>query len=519
MASFQQLNRWLLRRLYDRGGSDRLRHDEALRLDLCERLLVVNLFCWEAFTALLLFGVLGGARYWIVDFELLAAILISAWGVRHRRYQTGATLLLVVYCHLAMFATLDFGLVSPAPALFPLAILTSGVLLGRRALVFWALFLCAMIVATLFLSPVNDGATRFAVLFWCLASVATAWLTGLLGRQLERAVQLSRGQTGSLARILEKAAAEPEDHAMRSEIEAAVAEQFAAARALLLPADAADVDDGERLLTVDERERLGFGAAQTVLLLPLRTSGRTLSVLAIVHDDRHNYSPDDLDLAQLLARQAALAILLLETSERRSGEAVLEERNRIARDIHDSLAQGLTGIVVQLNAAEEALGRGDASAQGFVDTARGLARTSLQEARRSIWALRPDALERDTLPVALERLAREMTSGAQIDIDVSILGTAYPLSLTAEQNLLRIGQEALQNALKHAAPRRIRVCFEYASDSLTLTVEDAPGISADTVHSGLGMRTMRERTEELGGTFTFDLRSGEGARVRVTIPS
>ncbi|MGA3124712.1 MAG: histidine kinase [Polyangiaceae bacterium] len=134
---------------------------------------------------------------------------------------------------------------------------------------------------------------------------------------------------------------------------------------------------------------------------------------------------------------------------------MIAERNRLARDIHDTLAQGLTGVVVQLEAAEDALTLGlTRETSEHIDHAKELARASLNEARRSVAALRPEVLERRTLREALEAHVRWVTKGTCVRAEFVTRGTPRPLPAAHEEHLLRIDQEAITNALRHVRDSR-----------------------------------------------------------------
>src|SRR5438874_12571701 len=144
----------------------------------------------------------------------------------------------------------------------------------------------------------------------------------------------------------------------------------------------------------DLREYLKAGGTKKFLRIPTLVGGRVKGFIGIRHGERPPYRPEEIELAQALAHQAMLAIQLNEFAEQSRQAAVLEERNRMARDIHDTLAQGFTGVIVQLQAAEDATSKGyKKAAQEHLRNAQQLARHGLSEARRSVRALRPQALE------------------------------------------------------------------------------------------------------------------------------
>jgi PAS domain S-box-containing protein len=214
-------------------------------------------------------------------------------------------------------------------------------------------------------------------------------------------------------------------------------------------------------------------------------------------------------------------IVQREHAEARESKVVLEERTRMAREIHDTLAQGFTGIIIQLEVAEAALAAQPEAARLHVLKARTLARESLAEARRSVWALRPMALESDDLGSALLHLVHKLSDEAATPIEFTLRGVLPPLGPDTEHHLLRIGQEALTNALRHAHAPEIRVTLTCARGSLELSVEDdGEGFEVDSPvpGNGLGLRGMQERAEALGGKLTITSAPGQGTQARVVIP-
>ncbi len=221
-------------------------------------------------------------------------------------------------------------------------------------------------------------------------------------------------------------------------------------------------------------------------------------------------------IAELNATRAELA-----QREREAG--TLQERQRLAREIHDTLAQGFTSIVMQLEAAEQALQNDPASAQKFLDTARQTARSSLDEARRVVAALRPELLEQDSLPNALQRTAERWSQENGIVAHTNISGEIAALAHEIEITLLRAAQEALTNIKKHAHASHVELSLAYSGDVITLDVQDnGIGIHANgnamSAQSGFGLIAMRERVAQLGGKVTVESARGEGTTVAVEIP-
>jgi signal transduction histidine kinase len=207
-------------------------------------------------------------------------------------------------------------------------------------------------------------------------------------------------------------------------------------------------------------------------------------------------------------------------AQRKAFEAVLAERGRFAREIHDSLAQGLTSVSMQLECVRNQLAVSPDLAREHLETARELVRDSMREARRTIWNLRPLALGEANLASALQKYAQELTRDTAISCQQQIEGTPRPLPQEHENALLRIGQESLTNAVRHANPRRIEVRIRFGDGWVTLVVkDDGRGFDvADRAGKGYGLTGMHERVDALGGSLSIDSRPDEGAEVSVTLP-
>jgi signal transduction histidine kinase len=204
------------------------------------------------------------------------------------------------------------------------------------------------------------------------------------------------------------------------------------------------------------------------------------------------------------------------------GSAVLEERNRIARELHDTLEQELAGITMQLDLAADCFQQSPNLARGAIDMARNMSRHSMIEARRSVWDLRCHLLENGDLVSALTLAIQPMVALDQAKIQVQIQGEPYRLSPEVEMNLLRIGQEAVANALKHAGARNIVVELRYDSDKLCLNVIDdgrgfTPGDPAFIARGHFGLLDMRERAQSLGCHLQIDSEPGKGTRLQVEV--
>jgi PAS domain S-box-containing protein len=207
---------------------------------------------------------------------------------------------------------------------------------------------------------------------------------------------------------------------------------------------------------------------------------------------------------------------------KRAEEAwILEERNRMAREIHDTLAQAFTGILVQVGAATQVLEDDLEATQAHLDMIDELARIGLAEARRSVTALRPQLLEEGDLSSALNRLVTQMRSATDdTALIYEIQGTAYPLPAEVENNLLRIGQEALTNAIKYAKADEIRLELVYADAQTTLCIKDnGQGFGVGNIPSvgGFGLLGMSERAERIGAQLRIESQLGQGTEIIIIV--
>lgn len=222
-------------------------------------------------------------------------------------------------------------------------------------------------------------------------------------------------------------------------------------------------------------------------------------------------------LEATLAENEALHAQLV-TQAREAG--VRDERQRMAREIHDTLAQGLTGVITQLEAADQRLDDPTALST-HLKRASELARTSLTEARRSVQALGPGALEQGRLPDALDDLARQWSETSGVRADASTTGASANLPAAVEVELLRIAQEALANAAKHADATRVGITLSCWDDAVTLDVrDDGRGFDPDGPRDGdgFGLTGMGQRMTPLGGTLVVESEPGGGTVVSATVP-
>jgi PAS domain S-box-containing protein len=268
------------------------------------------------------------------------------------------------------------------------------------------------------------------------------------------------------------------------------------------------------------REYLKRKGGKRFLAVPILVRGQVRGFVGIRHSDRAAYRPEEIELTQALAHQVMLAIQLNELADQGQRAAVFEERNRMARDIHDTLAQGFTGVIVQLEAAEDAISCGcRKEGDDHLHRAGELARRSLSEARRSVHALRPQALEEHNFWDALKGIIKNTTVGTALHTKFAAQGKLPDLPQAWQENLLHIGQEALTNTLKYAHARNFETRLSYKARELRLELrDDGDGFKVKDQNDGVGLTGMRERVEQMGGEFKFASSRGKGTKVIVVIP-
>src|SRR5205807_8536891 len=268
------------------------------------------------------------------------------------------------------------------------------------------------------------------------------------------------------------------------------------------------------------RDYLKRNGTKRFMAVPILVAGRVRGFVGIRHADRASYRPEEIELTQALAHQVMLAIQLNEFAAQGQRAAVFEERNRMARDIHDTLAQGFTGVIVQLEAADDAISCGSRKeADAHLHRAGQLARRSLSEARRSVHALRPHALEEHNFWDALKGTIKNTTVGTALHATFEAQGKLPELPQRWQENLLHIGQEALTNALKYAHARHFKTRLTYKAKELRLELrDDGDGFKVKDRHDGVGLSGMRERVEQMGGELKIASSRGKGTKVSVVLP-
>jgi signal transduction histidine kinase len=282
-----------------------------------------------------------------------------------------------------------------------------------------------------------------------------------------------------------------------------------------------------QLICSRNARRNDYRTRRSTFLVPLRTRQRTLGLAIVAAADETDlyYPIEQMRLLQGVADSAALAVENARLYARAHGLAISEERGRIAQEIHDTLAQGLTAISLQLDLADSYLPSQPEQATRNVQRALDLTRENLNEARRSVLDLRAADVHHMSLPDAISRLLRRLGDESTINFEFVFDGLTSRLSARVEVGLYRILEEALENARRHSRATRVRT--EIHADGRTVTVEvtdNGAGFEPDHLSrdrendQGFGLLGIRERARLLGGSLMISSKPGAGTALRVTVP-
>lgn len=508
-------------------------------------------------------------------------LLSGAAEVVRRRGATmwAASLLIAIIFIPTAFNAQYYGMSSPANALYLLGILICGLVLGSNGF-FGSLAAIATLTALFAIGeqtgrwetvyPAGTPAQSVGVvLFWWAVYAAGAWLSWLFARTLENALNAAKSQTATLTRTVNALATDSSTQAFLRHALAAIAEQLGTPAAsvflhdaqtdllalrlgslngqVLEPKEVRDlpppiraaeseiwqtltrtrapfvIEDVANDPRLKNRALLLAQNIRSVLYVPLLLNETVVGFFTVNRMERRGFARDEIDLAQALMQQVTLAMQMARLAEQTQHAAIVAERNRMAREMHDTLAQGFTGIVVQLEAAEDVLSANPAEAARHLARARTLARESLGEARRSVYALRPQLLEHRPLAAALRDSTLALTEGTPLAVTFNLPETLAALSSEVETDLLRVAQEAVTNVLKHAEARTLTLSVHTTETVLTLEVtDDGRGFEANGVKpsatGGLGLIGLRERATRHNGTLEIVSEVGRGTSVRCIIP-
>ena len=497
-------------------------------------------FPWDALIAVIWIAI----TIWLYRRGTSRSLALSAsWVV------AGVTIVAVIYSQ-------QFGIRHPISALFIICIILAGMLIGGSFLRVWTVLVALFILLWSYLEwmglhenvsdPIGSVTELWqTALLWATLIAISGGLMGLFAGALERRMRVSTGQTAALTRTLNALSTDPElDTFLRQILTTAVdlfearfasiylldpqqeklflrmtCEQTAGSKketrntSLAMPAletsgpiwqELAEFQAPLPLNDLAQDNRLAakssFTAAgiASILFVPLLQEQTPSGYLSIGRSKKRRFRREQRELAQALAQQAILEMRLSQVAEQEQENAILEERNRIAREIHDTLAQGFTGIILQLDMAKYSLPHDPDAVVDAINRAVVMAKESLEEARRSVWSLHPQALENEDLASVLEKSAEQLTAETGIGAEVEVIGEPYRLSQATEGELLRIGQQGVTNALRHGGATLISVHLIYHPEKLTMVVrDDGRGFDPNGQGSGFGMKSMTERAERI----------------------
>lgn len=256
--------------------------------------------------------------------------------------------------------------------------------------------------------------------------------------------------------------------------------------------------------------------------VPLYAHGKRLGVMNVASENWRELSPEDLRLLYTVGDLLGMAVERIRLYSRSMQVGAIEERNRLAREIHDTLAQGLAAVTLHLESADALLDAdgGKERVQQAVQQALRMTRANLEEARRSVLDLRAAPLEGRSLSAALSGLAQTSAGDSNVEVIYVERGSTRPLPVRVEAGLFRIAQEALNNVIQHAGARKARMTLETTAEAVRLIVEDdGRGFVAEQAPEGrFGLVGLSERARLLGGHLRLETSPGTGTRVDVTIP-
>ncbi|NTU84168.1 MAG: GAF domain-containing sensor histidine kinase, partial [Chloroflexales bacterium] len=278
-----------------------------------------------------------------------------------------------------------------------------------------------------------------------------------------------------------------------------------------------DVRDDPDFLALAER-----GTTRAELAVPIMASGRLLGVLNIESPEVGAFTLEDVHILETVADVLAGALENARLYRKAQSAAVLEERNRLARELHDSVTQQLFSMTLTSQAARAQLERNPQRVAAQLERLQETSTTALAEMRALIFQLRPPALRDQGLVAALQQHAQLTSRREGITIGLSVVGDER-LARGSEQALYRIVQEALNNVIKHANAKTVQVTLEFANDHISVRVtDDGQGFDPNSTPTGdgrhLGVLSMRERAAEIGGTMEIRSSVGSGTEVIVTVP-
>lgn len=464
-----------------------------------------------------------------------------------------------------------YGINHPVTALYLPVIVVSGLLIGGY-------FQIGMFILSGMLIPIwgyqeltdeqvmtiqSSGELVGSIAFWWATMAITAGFVWLFARHLENATLSARSQTNALAQTMQMLTQTDDVTAFQKEVIRVIADQLAVDDITLLWMDderervhgkfyylhgtvytEADMRDPMRSFSAGQsqmwqhimqtphafavndvstetklryRARLMAQGVRAILYVPLFADDVCVGALSINRHEQRSFSSEEILLAESLSQQIMLMMTISRLTSSNRQHAVAQERNRMAQEIHDSLAQGFTGIIAQLEAAQDMVEDDPDESIDHMQRAQHLARHSLQEARRSVMALRPRLLEEQSLPDALRVLVQQMDYG-EVAFEAQIEAELPTLRPDVEHHLLRIAQEGLQNAVRHSQAQKINLQLLSASEKLRLVIrDDGVGFAPDHLNSGFGLVSMAQRAESIDAQLQIESVPNGGTQIQVEV--
>lgn len=254
--------------------------------------------------------------------------------------------------------------------------------------------------------------------------------------------------------------------------------------------------------------------------VPLFGQTDKLGVLNVLSSDSQELSAEQLQLLYTIGDMLSIAIERARLFENSKRLGVIQERNRLAREIHDTLAQSLSGISLKLETAQAFMENDNlVKAQDLISQTIGLTRRGLEEARRSVLDLRATELEDRRLPEALENMIQEINSNGVLKASFALLGSYRPTDMRTELGLYRIAREAVQNVLKHAGAKHLKLKIHYTKNAVRLNaIDDGRGFDLDQTTQGMGLIGISERARLLNGRLEIKTEPEKGCSILVEIP-
>ena len=276
-------------------------------------------------------------------------------------------------------------------------------------------------------------------------------------------------------------------------------------------------------LSTDSRVPAAMRAlgARALLMAPVQAEERVLGIVGLLRDATQSFRAEEVALLETISHQMGIAVLGQRLRQTAQQAALLEERQRLARDLHDSVTQSLYSVTLFAQASRSSAGVGNLSlTQQYISRLSEMAQQTLKEMRWLIYELRPALVEEVGLVNALRRRLEmvERRAGVEVEFRVERMGE---LDAALENAVYSIAQEALNNTLKHAAATYVTIRMSTDARDLRLEIQDdGKGFDPDAVRetAGIGLVSMQERAEQLGGSLSITSKPGQGTRIRLIVP-